>query len=410
MATLTLSQASHLARRTGFAALSNDVESLMAADSLEQAVDWVVFRPASLIPLPEWHDISPFGRAENSAQRNQNKQARIEMARGLKYWWFQQMVDNTSPLQEKMTLFWANHFTSSLQKVKWPPALLAQNLMLRKHAVGSFRDLLEGILKDPAMLIYLDNANSKKQAPNENLARELLELFTMGEGNYSEIDIKELARALTGASVNRRTANYQFKRRLHDNGTKSIFGEEQSFTPDDVAELILKQPEVGPFIVEKLWQFFVGEAADKSILSSISQEFVNSDYQLSVAIKSILTSSAFWASAGNQIKSPMELMVGSVQLFNLSPPSQRQVIRASKNMGQDLFNPPNVKGWPGGKAWYSTSNLAFREKVAAYFARKADHILPLEQILAVPAVALLPDESAPQYLASILSDPAFQVV
>ena len=410
MAHLTLSQAGHLARRTGFAATTEEVGALMAFDSLGQAVDFVIQREASVMALPEWHETPPFSRTQDETQRMENRAARGEMARELKYWWFQQMAANRSPLQEKMTLFWANHFTSSLQKVKWPPALLAQNLMLREHALGSFRDMLKGVLRDPAMLIYLDNANSKKAAPNENLARELLELFTMGEGQYSESEIKELARALTGASVNQKTGNYQFRQRFHDTGEKTIFTETRAFTPDDVADLILQQPQVGPFIVSKLWTSLVGDLPSTDILSEISGEFVDSDYQLSSVVKSILLTSEFWASAGSQIKSPMELMVGSIQLFDLEIPGQRQVLRAAKGMGQDLFNPPNVKGWPTGKAWYSTSNLANREKVAAYFAAKATVYLPVEQILAVGTVAETPSISDPQYLPTVILDPAFQVV
>src|SRR5690606_1947830 len=151
-----------------------------------------------------------------------------------------EMVVTPSPLTERMTLFWHNHFTSSLQKVKWAPALLQQNQTLRKHATGSFRELLHAVLHDPSMLVYLDNVQNRKDSPNENLARELLELFTLGEGHYEEDDIKEVARALTGYRIHRPTMAFRFAKRQHDDGVKTILGHTGEYDADDVVDIILK--------------------------------------------------------------------------------------------------------------------------------------------------------------------------
>ena len=410
MTALTLPQACHLARRTGFSALPAQVEALMTFADQQDAIDGLLHQPGSEHSLPDWHDLPPPGRTDDMETRQQRQQQRNRMGSDLKYWWFEQMHRNSAPLQEKMTLFWANHFTSSLKKVKWPPALLAQNRTLRANSLGSFRTLLDAMIKDPAMLIYLDNTNSKKHAPNENLARELLELFSMGEGQYSEQDIKELARALTGAAVNQSTGLYQFRRWAHDAGRKTIFGETARFAPDDLADLILRQPQVAPFITNKIWQFLVGTAPEAQDLSTLSQGFRDSNYDIAALVKQILNHAAFWQSAGQIIKSPMELLVGSYQLFGFATPRQRQLLQALKSMGQDLFDPPNVKGWPEGNAWYTSANLAMRERVVGYVVAHAEQQPPLTFVLATDPVGNLPSPESPRYLSAMLFDPAYQVV
>lgn len=409
MPTITVEQACHLARRAGFSASNAQLELLISANSQEAAVDLLLAQSASIIELPIWHNSAPTSRKDDPELKKALQRESQNMGKELKYWWFKQMVANTSSLQEKATLFWANHFTSSLKKVKWAPALLQQNISLREHAIGSFRDMLKAILQDPAMLRYLDNNSSKKQSPNENLARELLELFTMGEGNYTEQDIKELARALTGASIDQRTGLYKFKRRIHDSGVKTIFDETANFTPDDVADLILRQPQTGPFITDKLWRFFVNDEPDAQTIAAISHRFVQNDYDLSLLLRELFLQDVFWSAQGGQIKSPMDLVVGSMQLLDIDMLSQRQLLAISQNMGQDLFDPPHVKGWATGKAWYTTGNLAIREQATQYFALNANLTPDITQMLATDAVATLPKADQPDYLSSILSDPAFQI-
>lgn len=409
MTILSFNDACHLSRRTGFCARPAIVEQLIQASSRTDAIELLLLQPGSVIDLPVWHDLVPFGKSSDQEQRQQDKQRRKQMSAELKHWWFKQMVANPSSMQEKMTLFWANHFTSSLKKVKWPPALLAQNILLRQHALGNFGDMLRGILRDPAMLIYLDNASSKKSAPNENLSRELMELFTLGEGHFTETDVKELSRALTGASVNRRTGQYAFRRRAHDSGSKTILGHSGNFTPDDVASILLAQPQLAKFICKKIWYFLVGSEADGDTVDQLSSSFVQSDFNISAVVKIILNHDHFWNSQGTMIKSPMELIVGSTQLFELPIAPVRQFISVSRSLGQDLFDPPHVKGWAEGRAWYNTSTLATREKVAAFVTRKATRVPTTVEALAVSAIATLPSESHSRFVQHLVHDPAYHV-
>lgn len=410
MTSLTLVQASHLARRAGFSAQQDSVGTLMLASTREEAVSALLAIPPTIIPLPEWASITSPRQLLSEVDRDTLKSLRRTWSKELKHWWFKQMVHNDSSIQEKMTLFWANHFTSSLKKVKWPQMILAQNQLLREHAIGSYKAMLKGILRNPAMLIYLDNANSKKQSPNENLARELLELFTMGEGTYSEQDVKELARALTGASVDKKTGLYQFKEGFHDTGEKTIFGQTGHFTPDDVADLILAQPEVAPFIAKKIAKFFISLEPTSEQLDKLASLFVTNDYQIAPVIEALLNSDEFWQDQGNMIKSPMELLVGSTQLFQLPEINPRRFIHISKALGQDLFDPPHVKGWSEGKAWYHTGTVMMRERINRYFVRNANIQPDLAQILAVSSVATLPDTSSRNYLSVVVNDPAYQVI
>lgn len=411
MTSLTTSEAAHLARRTGFSALPNQVALLESADSRESAVSLLINQPSSLINLPDWHDMAPPARTSDPDERKQRQMERREMTRELKHWWYQQMPENSSPLQEVMTLFWANHFTSSLRKVKWPPAILNQHLLLREQALGSFRVILQGIIQDPAMLIYLDNATSRKEAPNENFARELLELFTLGEGNYSENDIKELARALTGATVQRQTGNYIFRRSFHDSGEKTIFGQTENFAPNDVASLILEQPQVSAFIADKLWRFFIDDQPVESEVATLASAFIDSDYNIGVLVEALLNLDQFYSAKGQQIKSPMDVLVGTGQLLEIPQIDQRSFIQLSRTMGQDLFDPPNVKGWSGGLSWYSSATIPPREFISEQAALNSNiSALPdLELLLATENYGTISNADSTTYLRDILLDPAFQV-
>lgn len=420
MPQLTMEQACHLARRSGFCAETAQVEALLDQSDKPEAVDWLLNQQGSLIELPGWHYLSPrdlrkgLNDGMNDNARRMEMQDQLKKMGGeLKAWWLSQMMNNTSPLQERMTLFWANHFTSSLKKVKWAPAMLTQNLMLREHALGSFDTLLRSLLRDPAMLLYLDNANSRKQAPNENLARELMELFTLGEGNYSESDVREMARALTGASVSRQTGEYKFRRWFHDAGEKTLLGETADFAPDDIADVLLRQPSLPYFIAQKVWQFMVGTPLNTDTHESLALSFRQSGFDISSLLRDILLHDAFWQSAGTQIKSPVNLLVGSFKLFDISLPGKKRGIQALMAMQQNLFDPPNVKGWPGGNAWYTGVNLPVRERIAEYIGKrvrsnKAAH-LSAAQLLAVPAVGRLPAITDTHYIRAVVNDPAYQV-
>lgn len=217
----------------------------------------------ALTPPPGWINRPPptperrkhLSQEEKQALREERKEEALE----LKEWWYREMMATPSPLTERMTLFWHNHFTSSLHKVKWPPFLYWQNLLFRKDALGSFRDLLFGTAKDPAMIRYLDTGSNHKDRPNENYARELFELFTLGEGHYTEQDIKQAARAFTGWHIDPQTGRFRFNPYQHDEGVKQVFGKTGNFSGDDILSLTLNSPHVAIYIVQKLWREFVSD-------------------------------------------------------------------------------------------------------------------------------------------------------
>jgi len=409
MANLTQVEKSHFLRTTCFAASSSYLNAVQDITDKETLIDSLLAINSYDYDYPDWY-LTPVDTSDLS--KEERKQLRKQQSKSLALWWQQLMLSSSSPFEEVMTLFWHNHFVSSIQKVKSPYLMLKQNDLFRKQGLGSFVDLVESVLKDPAMLLYLDNNNNKKQAPNENLARELLELFTLGEGNYTEFDVKEIARALTGASVNKRTGEYLFRQNWHDDGEKTIFGETGNFSVDDLAALIVSQDACAPFIVTKLWRYFVDEQVVESEIERLSLVFKEADYDLSALVKEIFLTDEFWQSNGKTIKSPVHLIVGTYRQFELTELTLNRWVFFTKNMGQLLFSPPNVKGWPGGKAWYSSAAIFYRELFVNRFLKWHKNLIleaTSDALLAIPAVAQLPDESHEFFLSIAMADPAYQV-
>ena len=217
-------------------------------------------------------------------------------------------------------------------------------------------------MEDPAMLIYLDNRGNRKGHPNENLARELLELFTMGEGNYQESDIKALARALTGYSLDK-DLNFRFKKRIHDTSKKEIFKKKGNFNAHDVLNIILEQPATSKFIVRKLWLEFIGSSPDAVEVKKLAALFVAHNYELKPLLEAMFISKAFMDPLhyGTMIKSPTELTVGTLRSFEYTDFDAKTGVQFCRRLGQDLFDPPNVKGWSGGEEWINTNTLLIRK-------------------------------------------------
>ena len=306
--------------------------------------------------------------------KEEKKALRKKMRRrgqALKTLWLRQMVETPSPLTERMVLFWHNHFTSSLKKARWPNLMFHQNQLFRRHALGNFRELLHAVARDPAMVLYLDSSRNRKGKPNENFARELLELFTLGEGHYSEEDIKQAARAFTGWSVNRRSGEFRFRPRWHDSGEKRFMGKSGRFDGDQILEIILEKPRTAEFIVEKLWREFISPQPDPQQVQKWATQFRKNHYELKPLMKTMLLSSAFRDPANRHllIKSPAEYLVGTLRMLNLPVPKGRGMALASRRLGQDLLNPPNVKGWPGGKSWINAETLPLRRQMMERFLR-----------------------------------------
>ncbi|HMF15493.1 MAG TPA: DUF1800 domain-containing protein [Gemmataceae bacterium] len=290
----------------------------------------------------------------------------------LRGWWLYAMLHTLHQLREKTTLFWHNHFVSSIAKVHRAELMFKQNRLLRQHALGKFGPFLLAVSKDPAMLVYLDSNSNVKGRPNENYAREVMELFSLGVGNYTEQDIREAARAFTGWHSD--GDEFEFAAALHDDGPKSIFGKTGNWNGDDVLRFCLEKQCAASFLVRKLYRFFVGEAHDppEMLLEPLANQFRKSEYDVALLVRTILGSRHFFSEHAyrQRIKSPVEFAVGAV-LAAASPAAlaegrvaQEGLINRTDSMGQPLFAPPNVKGWPGGKNWLNTSTVLARHNFA----------------------------------------------
>ena len=353
-------EARHLLSRTGFDAPLAEIEARAR-----------LTRREARTPVPpvvmQWTD--PRRLRDLSPDERKEFQRRLrESGLALKTWWLAEMLATDSPLTERMTLFWHNHFTSSLQKVRSSALLQKQNALLRRHALGSFAELLHEAAKDPAMLVYLDTARNRRGAPNENFAREVMELFTLGEGRYREADIKEAARAFTGWSLEPATGEYRWRPLLHDPGAKTVLGRSGEFRGEDVIDILLAQPATAEFVVAKLWREFVSPGPanerERAELARVARAFRETGYNVRVALAELLQSDAFWApeNRGALIKSPVELVVGTLRQFGFGTADPLPFVLLARNLGQDLFSPPNVKGWPGGEAWITSNTLLERKQ------------------------------------------------
>ena len=361
-------EARHLLGRTGFEARIGAVDAFAALDR-NQAVDRLIgaVRTTALTPPPEgiagW--TPPYQRRQMSDdERKQFQRAQVERGLALKSWWLSEMLATDSPLTERMTLFWHNHFTSSLQKVRDAGLMYRQNALLRRNALGSFREMLHAAAKDPAMLVYLDTASNRRGQPNENFAREVMELFTLGEGKYAERDIKEAARSFTGWSIDPQNGEYLWRPMQHDASAKTVLGRSGDFRGEDVIDILLEQPATAEFIVGKLWKEFVSPQPDPAEVTRIARTFRNSGYQIKPALRELLLSNAFWASQnrGALVKSPVDLVVGTLRQFDVGYSDPLPFVLLLRSLGQDILSPPNVKGWPGGDAWIDSRTLLARKQ------------------------------------------------
>ncbi len=283
-------------------------------------------------------------------------------------WWMYRMSHTPRPLEEKMTLFWHGHFATANYKVDNPRWMWAQNQTFRTHALGNFRTMLQAVSRDPAMLVWLDGAENRKGKPNENYGRELLELFTMGVGNgYSETDVKEAARAFTGWRFNRDTAAFTFDAGHHDDGVKTFLGQTGNFNGDDIIDIVVRHPSTAGFVCGKLFKYFVHETPTAADIAPLAHVYFGSGYDIRAVVGAILNSPVFYSDAAYhaRIKNPTEYVV--VALRTLDAPfsaANNSLLSATRTMGQELFSPPNVKGWPGGKTWMNTMTLITRVNFA----------------------------------------------
>jgi uncharacterized protein (DUF1800 family) len=275
--------------------------------------------------------------------------------------WLNEMVNSNAQLLEKMSLFWHGHFASRNENIFYQQLLLNA---IRKNALGNFADLLREVSKSAAMINFLNNNQNNKNHPNENFAREVMELFTIGRGNYTEDDVKEAARSFTGWGANLQ-GEFVFRKFQHDNDNKTVLGKTGNFDGDDVLNILLQQKETAHFISKKMYKFFVNDTVDEQKAIWLGNRFYQSNYDIKSLMEDIFTSDWFYdaKNIGARIKSPVELIVGIRRMLPMKIENEEVQLQIQSILGQVLFNPPNVAGWPGGTNWIDSSSLMFRLRI-----------------------------------------------
>jgi uncharacterized protein (DUF1800 family) len=342
------SQVAHLLRHAGFGATEAELDQYTAlgfAGTLDRLLS------------PELVDDSATDQQIASLaidMKDPEARRKIEAA---KFWWLNRMLYTQRPLQEKLTLFWHNHFATANSKVGNAVLMLNQMQLFRDFGLGSFETLLQKVTRDPAMLIWLDNRQNRKGAMNENWAREVQELFTVGIGNYTEQDIKEAARAFTGHTLDR-NLQYVFTPAQHDAGQKTFQGQTDNFDADDILGILVRNPATARYLTSKLFAFFAYDGPDSSTIDRLANTFVASNFDIRSVLRDIFSGPEFLSPQAfhAQIKAPIDLVAGSIKTLNVQNvgPDATQILR---RMGQDLLNPPDVSGWKGGPNWINATTL-----------------------------------------------------
>jgi hypothetical protein len=364
-----LQKVGHLYRRAAFGATWEQLQAGLRAGP-DQAIDSLLKggenqQEFDRLTAPLAHSI---GRVNNGPQASA--------------WWLYRIVYGPHPLREKLTLFWHNHFATSNAKVQNAGFILRQYALLQRHALGSFRRLCQEISIDPAMLIWLDARLSKKGMPNENYARELMELFTLGIGNYTETDIREAARAFTGWEI-QGAKDVVLNREQHDDEDKTVLGKKGNWESGDIVRICLEQPAAPIFIVRKLYRFLISESQPPTseLLEPLARQYRESDFDTGALVATMLRSNHFFSLAVYRamVKSPVDFALSIVRGLE-GRPSTIALARCLLDLGQNLFYPPSVKGWDGGSSWLNGQTLLSRNNLAlaltstedARFGKRAD--------------------------------------
>ena len=305
-------------------------------------------------------DLAEMQKMSEDQKRAMAKQSREDL-KSLNLRWMEEMVNSEAQLREKMSLFWHGHFAARVINILFQQELLD---VIRNNAFGKFGDLLREVSKSPTMLQFLNNQQNRKQKPNENFAREVMELFTMGRGNYTEQDVKEAARAFTGWGFNPQ-GEFVFRANQHDAGSKTFLGKTGDFDGDDIIDILLEQKQTALYITKKIYRFFVNEQTDEPKVEWLAKRFFESEYDIKKLMNDIFTSDWFYEekNIGNKIKSPIDLLVGIRRLLPMELESSATQLLLQRALGQVLFYPPNVAGWPGGKTWIDSSTLMLRLRI-----------------------------------------------
>jgi len=367
--------AAHLLNRAGFGGSPAEIEKLTALghdNAVAFLLDYEKIPDAT--PNPAWakpdpermrqiREVNQHGTPEEKKKLQQaEQQLQRQHIMELRGWWLNRMARGPRPLQEKMVLFWHGHFATSVEKVRSAYYMWRQNELFRRLATGNWQQLLLDAGKDPAMLVWLDQAQSNKQHPNENFAREVMELFALGEGHYTEKDIAEGARALTGWSLERSDEKFVYRPFIHDNGEKTFLGRTGNLDGDDVTAQIVAQPQAARFITAKLWNYFAGQYPNDELNTALAAVFRANGNNFRPFLRVMFRSEEFYSASvvRNQVKSPVQWLVGSVRVLECELPPTLISWGMTRQLGQDLFAPPNVKGWDGGVTWITTNTLLTR--------------------------------------------------
>jgi len=317
--------------------------------------------PLSVVTEAEWAEVMPRKEMDPQARKEKRTEMRQQLGE-LNLRWLNEMVTTPYPLLEKTSLFWHGHFACRIDNPYFQQRLLQD---IRSNALGNFGDLLKAVSKSPAMLSFLNNQQNRKQHPNENFAREVMELFTLGRGHYSEDDIKEAARAFTGWGFDT-NGSFIFRERAHDTGQKKLLGKKGNFTGDDVLDILLEQKQAATFITQKLYRYFVSDTRiDEGRVNELAKYFYHQDYDIGKLLARLFTEDWFYdeKNIGAKIKSPVELIVGYLRTVPLRFTNEKTPLQLQRILGQMLFAPPNVAGWPGGKSWIDSSSLVIRMRL-----------------------------------------------
>ena len=369
--------ARHLLNRAGFG-VPHELAEKLAFMPPEVAVNYLVDYESIPSTYPEPDFLEPAltykernalrkGLSDDERRELQQKWQRAERkaVQTLRGWWLQRIRTTDRPLEEKMALFWHGHFATSAQKVKPSAHNYALNAVFRTHATGNFKQLVSEVGQSAAMLRYLDNDRSTRKKPNENWARELMELFTLGQNQYTEDDIKASARAFTGWSNDGET--FTFNLTNHDPGTKTFLGRTGNFDGWDIIDILFEQEALSTFICGKLWRYFGSEETDPATVSAMAATFRENNYDLKPVLRQLFLSEAFYADSvrATQVKSPTQLVVKLTHDLHLDTVPPTALALATARLGQDILHPPNVKGWDGNQAWINANTLLLRYNLPA---------------------------------------------
>lgn len=388
-------EAYHLLNRAGFGGTPEQVR-LLADWGPDQSVEHLIrFTSTTAEPVREDEFdstiMAPLSAEERMLYRRAQNQQREDVVerfrmmrqerqrddrrqiRNIQKWWLERIIETARPLEEKMALFYHGHFATGYRTIENSYHMFMQNQLFRKYAVGNFGDLCFQIIRDPAMIAYLDNNESHKRSPNENLARELMELFTLGEGvAYDERDIKEGARALTGFTFNHNS--FYFNEEWHDTGSKRILGRTGNFGGDDFVKIILSRTETSEFIAYKLYRYFVNDLPDgpneeqEAFIKALARTMRSSKYDMAKTLEALFMSKHFYDDSNRaaQIKSPVQITVQALRSLHTPVLDLNILVEALDLMGQNIFFPPNVKGWAGGRSWINTSTMYVRQNLMTH--------------------------------------------